>query len=203
MADLYLPVQSDVTKLTGSTVSREWQLFLQKLIQLLGTAGSSQLITSPPVTVLNADIKAMPTTPMQILASPGAGLVNVPTQIILTSNFAAPYTNINATSAYLSAIYQATSNLWSGYLADDSTASVPLTHFSAFFGVTTRRRVQLGPFFDTSDAALEWGTLGVPVDLNNDSALMLTIVNGGSGDLTGGDPTNTLSVVTQYLTLQV
>ncbi len=45
MADLYLPVQDDMTALKGSTVSRGWQLFLQKLIQQLGTMSGTGTVT--------------------------------------------------------------------------------------------------------------------------------------------------------------
>ncbi len=79
MADLYVPVQDDVTKIQSSTVSRGWQLFFQRLVQgLAGAVTHTGDLTEHAVIVGNGDgdIKALASlgTSGQVLASNGAGV---------------------------------------------------------------------------------------------------------------------------------
>ncbi len=161
---------------------------------LVGSGGSATILVNE-VTIADADIKLLPTTPFEIVAAPAAGLIIVPVMIVLQSDFAVAYGVPASVQTYLWAQY-GTGGQWSNYLADDSSASVPFAQFTNFFATTTRRRVTLQPWTNTSDAALLWGNLAQTVDLND--AANIELIAGGAGNLTGGDPANSLLARTYY-----
>ncbi len=199
MPDLYIPVPEVIVKPDGR-MTRALQLFLQKLVQAVGGETVGAVVKAPDYVATNDEIAASPTTPIDIMAPLGPGLTIMPILVTMTSNFIAAYTNIDAAMPYAQINYSL-GDLWSNYLADDASTVIPLTNFSGFFGVTTRLRVPFTRFLQTTDVAAEWGALANAVTLNDNTGLQFTVVNGGSGDLTGGDPANTLTFETYYTTL--
>jgi len=101
--------------------------------------------------------------------------------------------------AFLFFNFVGTGNLWSGYLADD--VSVGINRFSAVFGSTARRNVPFCQFLNTVDPAAGWGALiDAPSAAGNDS-VTINVDNNGTGNLSGGDASNTLRIESTYLRL--
>ncbi len=145
------------------------------------------------VNLTNAQIKALPTTPFALVVTPGSGILLVPHLVVLLSNVSAgAYTNVNADGFMYAAL---ATDAWSTYCANDSGNS--LTYLSALLSNTNHRLV-LREYSDTTDPTPQWGPLSVPGPRGDNMALNLTINNNGSGNLTGGNAANTITVVTYY-----
>jgi hypothetical protein len=197
VADLYIPVPEVIVKPDGR-MTRELQLFLQKLVATVGAGTTGTVIKAPDFVATDAEIAASPTTPIDIMEPLGIGSTIMPILVTMTSNFVVAYTGIDPGFPYCQINYSG-GDLWSGYLADDSSTVVPLTNFTDFFGVTTRLRVPFTRFLQTTDIASEWGALANAITLNDNTGLQFSMFNGGTGDLTGGDPDNTLTFTTYYV----
>lgn len=148
------------------------------------------------VSLTNAQVKALPTTPFILVASPGVNKRVVLLHADVVASFAAAaYTNINA-AAYAN-ITQG-GNLASSYLANDAGPTPALTHFSDVFGAAAIQLVTFLPWQDTSEAASQWGLLASVANVTSAQNLVLEINNSGSGDLTGGNAANTMTVTVTY-----
>lgn len=147
------------------------------------------------VVLTDAQIKALPTTAITLIAAPGAGLTSVPIAYYLVMKAAASYTNINA-NVFLWARYAGILSEASGYLGNDSGIAA-VTQFTDFFAFGAgEKRYPLPPtYFDDRGAANGWGLIGDFFgNAVENAAIELAVDNGGSGNLTGGNVANTLSV---------
>jgi hypothetical protein len=157
------------------------------------TFGGLKLRRTPAVTITDAQVKALPTTPITLLADPGAGLIAVPVMVALFSKIITPYTNVNA-DGYLWAEWS-NGDDWSGYLANISAESK--TYLSSL--LTVNSRAMLREWQDSVDETLGWGPLVAVVPIDVTLGLRLTADNAGSGNFTGGNATNRLTAITYYL----
>jgi hypothetical protein len=141
-------------------------------------------------TLTNAQIKALPTTPVDIVATPGAGQILLPISVTYKANFAAgAYTNVNDTASL-----QVT--------FDGSTDSeLGRGHFFPQAGRWSQ--VQVGSIkrrdiVNQATASLGFAMLGFA-----DTALQVAMDNASDGNLTGGHASNVLIVDTNYIVLDV
>jgi hypothetical protein len=165
-----------------------------KLIALDGTGAGWKVLAYdlPPMEVVITDsqYKALPTTVQTI----------VPSQIFLLADFAAgAYTGAAAISWLVGRI----TNGVTSFIANDNTASVPLTFLSVFNDATKKRAV-LTYAMDTSDVAAGWGLLSTVVTnyTGDNTALVLAVDNGGV-NFGGGNALNTLKAMTTYKVVAV
>jgi hypothetical protein len=152
-------------------------------------AGDIQVAT---VIVTDAQIKALPTTPIVLIPDPGVGKIILVLFAFLhwSPSDYVPYTNIDPTAQIFSGVLMpvfsevdegavsgmlATSGLGNAVMVAEQTLTVAP-------GRLTR------PNFD-------WG------DGDIDGPFQLTAQNGSAGPFTGGDPTNVLSITVFYATI--
>jgi hypothetical protein len=164
-------------------------------------------IRKATVVLTDAQIKALPTTPITLVAAPGSGFYLSVLSAELKSKFdSGAYTNVNTTYAALG-IAVGTGGGASGAaptltLSNDSTATSPMSMLSVFLGATSRR-AKLSPYLEADGGYVNPGSAAASyavdlfTDLNN-VALTISADNNGSGDFTGGHAANTLTVVVLY-----
>ena len=169
-------------------------------------SGAGNVRKGTPVVLTDAQIKALPTTPITVLAAPGAGLVNLPLWWTLKADFSAgAYTNIDA-AAYASIEWAGIPTQASGYIANDAGSDPVLAGMTTFFGSATDWYHILRPYqYQTEPASDEWGHFSSILAIGNidNEVLRLTINNGGSGNLTGGNGSNSLEIVSYHLQVSV
>ncbi len=146
------------------------------------------------ITLTNAQIKALPTTSIEIIPAPGANKVIcapiVTTGAALASLFlhwAADYTNINT-------------NLALKFKLGTSGVSVQ------FLSIISKALLVTGGLnflFVPSQGDIDSTSISNDPDTRVNKAISLSIDNMGSGDLTGGDAANTLTVTVYYTIIDV
>ncbi len=169
---------------------------------LLNGVAPSQ-IQLATVTLTDAQIKALPTTPITIVAATGAGRLIQPMFAYLWAKTASgAYTNINS-GGFLTVRVNGFGGM--GFVPNDaSIAAGSKTRLSDFLGTTTPQMTPLAAYFDT-EGVDGWGPVGVvqPSTAGVNQPLEITIDNGGSGNLTGGNAANSLIAMVTYLEVAV
>lgn len=176
-----IDAQGRVTALTSAAIS----------------GGSGGLLTLATITLSDADIIALPTTPLEIVAAPGAGKILIPFLALMSSAIVGAYTNIDA-SCFL--------GVWHGSgdwqflcvaVEQDSLGLVThiLAHTQNLVCPPLSRVTLTGSSIQDASAS----TLGTPIPSTD--GLTLAAFNGGSGNFTGGDAGNSLKVYVWYATL--
>ncbi len=167
-----------------------------------GVASALYVLRSASVQLTNAQIKALPTTPITLVAAPGAGFRVKPISVTLQlSATVAAYTNINATSCAVSISMTDNTGAWvTTPLINDSTTTPDLVDVTTVFGNIHTLCVDLiVPYANLS------GDQWIPTpadnhsfsDLNN-KALVIAADNNGSGDFGGGNAAQFLNVLVGY-----
>lgn len=156
-------------------------------------------VLSTRVALTDAQIKALPTTPIELVAAQGAGTtIFLIGALVIIDTSADGYANFNA-GAFLMVTFAgegsgAAQSLLSGGQVEDL--------LSAF----TRYSVMLGPYTTASASVTEPNPSFAPVlpslidvgDMEN-KALQISANNQGSGNFTGGNAANTGSVTVLYM----
>lgn len=143
---------------------------------------AANLLHQATITLTHAQIKALPTTPVQIVVAPGAGAVVLLVAAMLRSNFAVAYTNVAGTFT----------------LATDKAEGSQRAGWSALGTAnSTTRQVRLwaGASFGSIDDSGGFEPDAVAIE----NKALEFYVDGGSGDYTAGDAANTLTVSATYL----
>lgn len=162
------------------------------------TITGNSVIRGTPVTLTDAQIKALPTTGIVTLPASGASLRYTWVWWDLQANFSAgAYTNVDP-DGYLVGRFVSNGAEFTNYIANDST--IPLTYLSTFMGAATKHQA-MQPY-TAVEPVNSWGNLvqnpsAATGNHANDS--MEVIANNPAGNFTGGNAANTLVVTPFYM----
>lgn len=149
------------------------------------------------VTLTDAQIKALPSTPVQVIAAV-TGKILFPVAAFLRSKWTADYSNIHSQSQIqfrlggtdiLNPLYQEQGSNVSALLAGGGPDGVN------GWTAATSRSLPPGPVMGGLAGAYDSDVAGLP--------LSIQIENNGAGDLTGGNAANALTVVVAYLEISI
>lgn len=164
-----------------------------------GSASGAPILRAS-VTLTDAQIKALPTTPITVVAAAGAGTVITPIAWRFIADLSGgAYATVNA-AAYFHIRYNGGTDA-SSYILNAAGTTPAKTMMTDIFVSTTKWFLILQPWQEQLDPASdEWGVVPVVAATGNieNKALECRINNGGSGNLTGGNAANTLTIVTLY-----
>lgn len=156
------------------------------------------------VTLTDEEIKRLPGHPIKLLDAPGAGYWNH----VLSATYrlragSGAYANINGTYATL--VVQTTNVNWLVTpIVNDSTAVPALSRLTTLLGVASDYTVHAGEYVEGAVSASGGANWGIPSaealtsDFNN-AATEVAIDNNGSGLLTGGHASNSMTVTIYYM----
>lgn len=181
-------------------------------VPIVGAGGSAiavdttlAVIRLARVVLTNAQIKALPTTPIELVPAQGANTIIRPLHIFgLLNSLAGAYTNISSpTGADLTCFIGSTS--LGAFLFNDTSPSIvtpfvaPITTFSDTFGVAQQTRFSLGEGL-YQDYNTTWGIVNYQGNIAAEINQHLTVlISNGLGNLTGGNVSNTLAMTVLYM----
>lgn len=160
-------------------------------------AANGGVVLVDTTTLTNAQILALPTTPITLISAPSAGTRIKPIGATFRSDFAAGYTNIDATYAACAIYWLGDFSQWAQTgIVDDAAAT--LTRFTDIFGALGEETIDTIPYHDSFTNG--WVIPNaVGVSLSDGIALAVAMDNNGSGNLTGGNAANTLTITVYYV----
>lgn len=161
----------------------------------VGVPPPAPLLAMATVTLTDAQIKALPTTGVPVVAAPAAGYrVKLISGTISLNSVAGAYTNFNADG--LLGFFIGTIRL-SAKIYNDTGGTLASTSLTDFLGAAHQRIADLGMVLDP-DVSI----LGGPTDLGAKS-LDVKADNKTSGAFTGGNAANSMKVFAYYVLEQL
>lgn len=196
-------ILTDATFLTGSDETATYLSSRQLLAgsgisfddTVAGQRTVNSILRSSTITLTDAQIKALPSTPISILAAPGVGFRNRILGLSLIADIITPYTNIDP--VYADAQFSGGTFL-NGPIDDPATVP-PLAQFTALFGTAGKRIYDLiSPYAETHGTGIAYVQSLCEDDSYINNTPTTIFMTNGAGDLTGGNAGNTLKITIYY-----
>lgn len=186
---LVLSEPATATHDSGATVTYAGRPYDANFLAATGGGGAEVTIYSRTVTLINAQVKALPTTAVEIVPAPSASQIIAPIAAWLYVDWTADYTNIGDEAriglGYTGTLSSALSEFSGGQASNllaDGASHVAFTgtrgKYPGFGGVT----LGVGQFVD------EPGIVGAGIEIYAANA------GSATGNFTGGDPGTSITV---------
>jgi hypothetical protein len=192
-------------EITGADVSVEGVSIseLRADVDELGQAGGDSIIQKTTITLTDAQIKALPTTPIALVPAPGAGKRNELILALFESAIAAAYTNIGAQSYGMFISYGLTDFGIASINISNGTGAGQAGSNALTSLLTLSARIQVIPVHCWSGVhGTTVATEDFAAGTDENAPLVLKCDNTG-GNFTGGNAANTLKVTVLYAVLDV
>lgn len=187
-----------VTLAVGSTLQytdgEGWRVLDTEGALLSGAASTDAGLLARTVVLTDNDIQNLPSTPFTLVPAPGAAFYLQFVMAIAKSSFITGYT-VNNDAFMEIDLVEAESN----YLINNTTTTPVRTDLDTFLSTGSRRVLFVPQTLTVDPASDEWGNIGYPRSVGANTALTLFGDNSGTGDYTGGNAANTLTVTTYYV----
>jgi len=171
--------------------------YLDNGVQTVPSTGGSSYLSST-VTLTDAQIKALPTTPSDdIIPVPGANKLLVPVMAVISSNIVADYTNISATYCEIGITYNGGAYMLQP-LIDTSAPSTTNQLTNLLTGAGCIYRIAMSDNSIVNDAVVEGA-----VSLGQANSAIRLEGYSDDGNFTGGNAANTLKVTVYYVVVDL
>ena len=161
---------------------------------LAGDGDAEQVTYSRTTTLTDAQVKALPTTGIEILPAPDAGTIRDWTRIIVSSNLTAAYTNVDA-GCVIQVRYGAAGFLQEYY---NSGTYFDASFVSSLLNSTTDTVLTILPVLDAGEPTLGSQPLASYPYADLQDSLLFKITNNAAGNFTGGNSANVVKVTVIY-----
>jgi hypothetical protein len=167
--------------------------------QLVTVGGTTDAMLEITATLTDDQIKALPSTPVQLIPAPPLGKTLVIHRVLLAPHFASgPYSNISiAPDTPMLLVCADLGVPLATIIVDDPAATPPQTLLTEFLTASGDIWALIPPqaLSQTTFGTTLAGFTSTPPTPN---LPLLVMIYNPAGDLTGGDPANTLTVVVFY-----
>lgn len=191
------PGQNPIVANGASTLNLVGGVSIDSLTNTITIDGSAGLLKAMR-TLNTAEVLALPTTAIQLIAAPGAGLAIVPWfGVLFYQPGAVAFSNIDA-AGVLGVRFPTPFSQGLSYVPNDAAITFgSTTNLTDLLGSTTARRAVLVPT-EKTEGQDDWGPVPFVEDTGTveNTALMIDVDNNGAGDFTFGD--GALKVVVYY-----
>lgn len=161
-----------------------------------GTSPEAGLLKTATVELTDAQIKALPTTPFQLVAAQGAGKAIIPISCITIPNFTAGVYTHDADSSWQLAVSGGGISIGGPFMADTALSS------NSNIYVSQIACIEQGPGAGAFTGVLVTGSIAVTSSYDN-SALYIGDFYNGVNDYTGGNAANTLKITVYYVVIDL
>ena len=150
------------------------------------------IVYTKTITLTDAQIKALPTTAIEIIAAPDAGKVILPLYFFAHINAAVEYTNTDADTVGVIGWGDSSGTVMDALAYMRSNVFIVSGETRSFGGLLGRVSTNAYDLLEAADSHQDISA----------KAIVITSYNGG-GNLTGGDAANTLKISISYTIIDI
>jgi hypothetical protein len=159
-------------------------------------------VRSKTITLTNAQIKALPTTSIEVVPAPGAGkMLMFHSAHLLCDATAGVYTNIDGAGGYMSIRYTGQGDISTLLVKDSGVGATAFSLGGLVEQAGNVRWATLTPYHAGADAS--YGLIANGDAVQENTGFSVRFRNYSNGDLTGGHADNYMRVTVNYSVIDV